>query len=755
MVVNGTSVTGYVNGAQDSGLSRTLGANIVYKSASSNHIGVRSGGFGSYGWWNGRVDEVRVYSDTLTATEIGYIYNNTTASIPTNNLLAHYKLNGDARDEQQLYDGTASNVTYAYDGTATNITYQEATKFQPDLVWIKSRDNTRNHRILDSIRGTNKELYPNLTNAEGTFAALSSFDSNGFTLSTSDANYNAIGEDYVAWCWKAGGTKVANTDGNNTGTVNVSANADAGFSMVEFTSESGSGKTAGHGLGVAPKLVIFKVRNLSGRSWWTFTTVIDGSHDYLVLNGTAAKVDAAEAAPTDSVITQPTTASGRNYIAYCFADVAGYQKIDKYTGNGSANGPIIETGFEPAFVMIKNTDGSDSWDRWYISDNKRLTDGYLYANENLAEQSYQAIKMLSNGFEVITNDTGVNQSSNTYLYLAIAADPDQTDPTVDNSFDVVTYTGNDSSQDIETDFKPDLVWIKRRTSSEPHAIYDSIRGINKQLSSDSAGAEATNSSPYEGFTAFNDNGFTVGNNGGTNRAPNNYVAWVWKAGDHDDNLPQINTEGTIDSTVSVNDAAGFSIVKYTGNETASQTVGHGLSSSPEIAFIKQLDGGRDWTVPLFTQTSGDYLHLNARNGKQTDTNKWSAVSSTTFTVGADPYTNGTGSPYIAYLWYSVSGHSSIGTYSGSSSTVTVTTGFSPRFVIIKRIDVDGNDWIMYDQDRSSGTNMNDYLVPNDGLQEITNSAIDIDATATGFTVESGNWVGINASGGSYIYMAFK
>ena len=171
----------------------------------------------------------------------------------------------------------------------------------------------------------------------------------------------------------------------------------------------------------------------------TFTTVIDGSHDYLVLNGTAAKVDAAEAAPTDSVITQPTTASGRNYIAYCFADVAGYQKIDKYTGNGSANGPIIETGFEPAFVMIKNTDGSDSWDRWYISDNKRLTDGYLYANENLAEQSYQAIKMLSNGFEVITNDTGVNQSSNTYLYLAITADPDQTDPTVDNSFDVVLY----------------------------------------------------------------------------------------------------------------------------------------------------------------------------------------------------------------------------------------------------------------------------------------------------------------------------
>ncbi len=97
------------------------------------------------------------------------------------------------------------------------------------------------------------------------------------------------------------------------------------------------------------------------------------------------------------------------------------------------------------------------------------------------------------------------------------------------------------------------------------------------------------------------NGFSIGSSSVYNNSGNNYVAWCWKAGDHDDNLPQINTVGDIESTVSVNDAAGFSIVKYTGNETASQTVGHGLSSSPEIAFIKQLDGGRDWIVPLFTQ----------------------------------------------------------------------------------------------------------------------------------------------------------
>ena len=148
----------------------------------------------------------------------------------------------------------------------------------------------------------------------------------------------------------------------------------------------------------------------------------------------------------------------------------------------------------------------------------------------------------------------------------------------------------------------------------------------------------------------------------------------------------------------MNDAAGFSIVRYVGNEQASQTIGHGLSNSPEIAFIKQLDGGRDWIVPLFTETSGDYLELNDTAIKATDTNKWSAVSADTFTVGADPYTNGVGSPYIGYFFTSITGYQKVGSYTANGSTTgpivyttddgtaTGTGGFEPRYLLIKSAD---------------------------------------------------------------------
>ncbi len=312
-----------------------------------------------------------------------------------------------------------------------------------------------------------------------------------------------------------------------------------------------------------------------------FTTVIDDSHDYLILNSSAAKADATEAAPTDSVITQPTTASGRDYIAYCFHDVTGYQKIGSYTGNGSANGPIVETGFEPAFVLIKRTDGTNSW---AIHDNKRATSNprnkELFANLSDAESTFTAIDFLSNGFQLKTSNTLYNGSSNNYIYLAIAADPDTTTPTVENSFDVVTYTGNGSaSNEVETDFKPDLVWVKPRSSSGGHSLVDRLRGDGTFLDT----SATTGNDYHAAHLRLLDNGFDAMSNPNSNNV--DYVAWCWKAGDHDDNLPQINTNGTTDSIVSVNDAAGFSIVKFPVTNT-SINVGHGLSAAPDMIIWK-------------------------------------------------------------------------------------------------------------------------------------------------------------------------
>jgi hypothetical protein len=650
-----------------------------------------------------------------------------------------------------LYDGTATNVTYAYDGTAANVTYQEATNFSPDLIWIKNRDSSgENHQLTDIVSGFGKVLYSNLTIAQvGSDDSYYTEFSNGFSVNT--ANNNISNNNYAAWCFNAGTDAAAsNTDGSINSTVK--ANQDAGFSIVKYT--AGGTATVGHGLSQAPELIITKNLDTS-EQWFVYAEPV-GTQKFLGLNTTSAATSNSGVYTNigSSTFTNNISSTSRTYINYCFHSVDGFQKVGSYTGNGSANGTIVETEFEPAFVMIKRTDGTAG--NWFIFDNKRSAvnerDDFLHPNSSAAETTNSAaysVDFLSNGFQIKGIGDQINGNNGTHIYLAIAADPDTTTPTVENSFDVVTYTGNDSTQDIETDFKPDLVWIKRRTSSEPHAIYDSIRGINKQLSSDSAGAEATNSSPYEGFTAFNDNGFTVGNNGGTNRAPNDYVAWCWKAGDHDDNLPQINTEGTIDSVVSVNDAAGFSIVKYTGTGSASD-FGHGLSSAPELIIIKNLDDGtRDWIVHPSSQGDNKYLILNGTNAINTSSIRIQSVNSTVVNIGTNTEVNANGQDFICYCFTSITGYQKVGSYSGSNSPITITTGFQPRFVLIKRTDTSGNSWVIIDSVRGIGSGA-DALFPD--LSAAESSGWNTDFISTGFTISS-NESYISASGGTYIYLA--
>ena len=282
-------------------------------------------------------------------------------------------------------------------------------------------------------------------------------------------------------------------------------------------------------------------------------------------------------------------------IAYCFHSVDGIQKVGSYTGTG-ASGNVIETGFEPAWLMIKKTSGTS---RWRIVDNKRDTSNprskNLFAEDSIAEtgrptHTTQDFNFLSNGFEIPAGMDGeLNGNNDTFIYLAIAADPDTTTPTVEDSFEVVTYTGNGGTQSIDVGFKPDFVWLKNGDTSNFHALVNSVVGENYIQYTNSSSAGETNSAIV---ASLDSNGFTVGAEPTSNGSGNELVAYAWKAGDHDDSLPQINTEGTIDSIVSVNDAAGFSIVKYTAGGTA--TVGHGLSSAPELIITKNLDISEQW-----------------------------------------------------------------------------------------------------------------------------------------------------------------
>lgn len=346
-------------------------------------------------------------------------------ALNTYNLPAASITNGAQYNATSLYTGNG--------GTAQTITNTvNNTSFQPDFVWIKSRNSASfSHRLYDSIRGVGKELYSNATNAESTVAqSLTAFATNGFTLGT-DTNNNASGTTYVGWQWKGGGTAVT----NNSGTISsqVSANASAGFSIVTYTG-TGANATVGHGLGVAPSFIIAKARNSAQR--WTVYTGALGNGYYGYLNETFA-FDTANAslrwntAPTSSVFGVGTSvdvnSNTTTYVAYCFAAVRGYSAFGSYVGTGNSDGPFIFTNFRPRFVMVKSISGGVG--DWEIRDSSRdianvSYSSRLFGNSSAAEDtSGFAIDLLSNGFKCRGTGTNSNGSGYSYIYMAFAEHP--------------------------------------------------------------------------------------------------------------------------------------------------------------------------------------------------------------------------------------------------------------------------------------------------------------------------------------------
>ena len=294
--------------------------------------------------------------------------------------------------------------------------------FAPDWAWIKSRSNADTHVLFDKVRGANKRLMSSQTSAESTTSdELTAFNSDGYTLGTGD-NVNRSGHNYVSWNWLAGGTGSSNGNGSITSTV--SANTTAGFSIVSYTG-TGSNATVGHGLGVAPSMIIVKSR--SSTDWWICYHKTQGATKYLALNFTNAVATNSgiwnDTEPTSSVFSigtnGGTNGNGNNYIAYCFAEKPGYSKFGSYVGNGNADGAFVYTGFKPAFILLKDSTGSGN--NWFIWDNKRdgynVNNKYLRPNLDNAEGYYEAIDILSNGFKNRNTSSSAN-GSQTYIYMA-------------------------------------------------------------------------------------------------------------------------------------------------------------------------------------------------------------------------------------------------------------------------------------------------------------------------------------------------
>ena len=329
-------------------------------------------------------------------------------------------------------DDYFETVLYAGTGSTQSITGI----FQPDFVWIKARDGAgsgRQHMLFDSIRGATKVLRSHLTNDEVTVStSLTSFNSDGFTIG-SDSDVNTNSENFVAWNWKAGGTAVSNSDGSVSSTV--SADTDAGFSIVQYEGLASGTQTVGHGLNSAPEYIIFK--NKDDTSSWVVYSEPVGTSGFLILNSTGYKNTSDvtntfnSTAPTASVFTVGTNnavgGNGETIIAYCFHSVEGYCKVGSYTGNGSSDGTFVYTGFRPAWVLWKRYDGGTNG--WFLMDSKRdtenVTNTFLRPNATAQEATAanSIADFLSNGFKLRGTGGDVNTNTATYLYLAFAEAP--------------------------------------------------------------------------------------------------------------------------------------------------------------------------------------------------------------------------------------------------------------------------------------------------------------------------------------------
>ena len=330
--------------------------------------------------------------------------------------------------------------TVLWSGNSTSGTEINGLEFQPDFVWLKSRNTTWNHTLQDAVRGVSNYLISNLNAAEASSSPrLTSFDSDGFTL-TDNGNSNNSGDTYVAWNWKAG-TSFSNSAGTNGASIasSGSANTDSGFSIVSYTGDStgtdGTASTVYHGLSQAPEMIMFKpLDTYDGAVYHSGLT--SASYRLVLFSASGNLAQASDngffngTAPTSSVFSigsRKHTNSNGGMIAYCFHSVEGYSKLGSYEGTNNADGPFIYLGFRPKFFLLKNIDSAL---QWIIFDDER--DPYNAVGKRLfpaatsgesAVPSNLAMDFLSNGVKIkIAGGYDINDAG-TYIYMAFAENP--------------------------------------------------------------------------------------------------------------------------------------------------------------------------------------------------------------------------------------------------------------------------------------------------------------------------------------------
>jgi hypothetical protein len=633
--------------------------------------------------------------------------------------------------------------TWVYTGNGTTQTINNGIDLagKGGMVWGKTRDAVVAHTITDTVRGVDKEIFPNLTDAQQTRAtgtgSVFAFNSNGFSTSGVNGFINYSGLLEVAWTFREQAKF---------------------FDIVTWTGDGTNNRAISHSLGGTVGCLIVKRTSGTGDwpVWHRSLPAYGGnpqSKSTLYLNanlGGDADVYFGNTAPTSTAfyVDAAANASGSTYVAYLFAHNAGGFGLSgtenvitcgSYTGNGSTSGPTVNLGYEPQWVLLKRATGGTA--NWVLVDNMRgMTvggdDQLLLPNTNDTESGSDVLSPTATGFQITTSSPLCNGSGNTIIYVAIRRGPMAVPTTGTSVFGVGTRSGSGSVAKTNSNVLTDLTFIKNRTSASEYWAWTPRLAGNLTLQSNSddgqlTGAMATN--PWDTMTGA----FCAASNGAT------------------------NSGSLID--YSFRRAPGFfDTVCFTGNSSSGgiQSVSHNLSTAPQLIFLKDRNntgGSYEWFVGASildaSWTQGVALNRNAANGYWGGNIFGSAAPTASIFYAGGFGANFLGSAYVAYLFASCPGVSRIGSYTGTGATQVINCGFTggARFVLIKATSTTG-DWLVYDTARGMIPANDPYLRINLTAAEVTGTDW-VDTASTGFELSNSAGNLANSNGVSYIFLA--
>lgn len=637
-------------------------------------------------------------------------------------------------------DGVFQTHVYEGNNSTQTITNNINLSSKGGLVWIKKRLAADNNALFDTERGVNKILKSNETDASSQLNnSVTAFNSNGFSLGDNTTVNNGDGgiySSFVSWTFRK---------------------QPKFFDMVTYTGDGNSGRTVSHSLGSVPGMIIVKkyAGSGGGEPWEVYHRGLDSTapEDYrLVLNGNFERLDGSTrwngTAPTSTEFTlgneSSVNGSGISYVAYLFAhnnDDGGFGepgdqdiiKCGSYSGNGSTDGPEINLGFEPQFIVMKKHIGGTG--NWFVADVMRGlivggSEEFLRWNGDNAESNVYGdiFAVTPTGFKLVTTSGTFNDSADEYIYMAIRRGGMQTPTAASDVFSIATRT--DTDPDFSANHLVDMALSKDNVNTTGNWTIASRLNQGQRL--------YTNATDAEGASSYYSFDYASGWGLSANGADTNDYAWMWKR------------------------ARGyFDVVCYTGTTTSPsfppQTLNHNLGAVPEMMWIKCRSSGGSTTYPwtVYHKDIGNTkgLFLNTSATPSTGTAYWNNTTptSTQFTVGGGYGVNESGEDYIAYLFATVTGVSKVGSFTGTAATQTIDCGFSSgaRFVLIKEYNTTGG-WMVFDTERGIVSGNDARLELDDTGAESTSFDI-LDPHSSGFQLPSSSFV--NASGRECIFYA--